>query len=177
MIIYYFIRFNMTRQFPILIFIATAICAGCQNQRPVTTEKEITQPVPDSLKLKTQLGTAGQTFTKDSVLLSFTVINETDTIQRFCKWETPFEPKLGKYFDVQDEQGGQAQFTGAMARRVMPPPAESYIEVPPRDSVRTVFNLAKKYVLHTGPYTVKYTGGGVSGLKAANDIQLTIKAQ
>jgi len=59
-------------------------------------------------------------------------------MQQFCKWETPFEPRLGKYMEVMDVRENQVAFTGAVARRVMPPPPESYISVPPHDSVTTV---------------------------------------
>ena len=117
----------MIRQFSIFILVATATCAGCQNENSASTANEVKQKAPDTLKLRTRLGTAAKTFTKDSVMVSFTVINEADTVQHFCKWETPFEPRLGKYFEITDVQGNEVQFTGAMARRVMPPPPESYI--------------------------------------------------
>jgi hypothetical protein len=164
----------MIRQFSIFILVATALGTGCQNRKSVSTANEVKQTAPDTLKLRTRLGTAAAAFTKDSVILSFTVINEADTAQRFCKWETPFEPRLGKYMEITDVQGNEASFTGAMARRVMPPPPESYIEVPPHDSVRTVFNLAKNYSLSSGEYKARYTGGGVSGLETANEIKITI---
>jgi hypothetical protein len=164
----------MIRQFSILMLLLAATCAGCQNRKPLSSGIEAKQDAPNSLKLTTRLGMAATAFTKDSVPLSFTVINETDTVQRFCKWETPFEPLLGKYMDITDGQGNQADFLGAMARRVMPPPPESYIEVLPHDSVSTVFNLAKNYSMKSGRYTVKYTGGGVSSLEGGNEINITI---
>ncbi len=116
---------------------------------------------------------AVQPVAKDSVMLSFTVINPTGKPQRFCKWETPFEPRLGKYFDIEDNKGSKAAFKGAMARRVMPPPPEAYIEVSAHDSVRTVINLANHYTFVADKYTLKYTGGGVSGLNAGNTIRIT----
>ena len=95
-------------------------------------------------------------------------------MQQFCKRETPFEPQLGKYMEVMDVRENQLAFTGAVGRRVMPPPPESYISVPPHDSVTTVFNLAKHYSIKTGQYTAKYIGGGVSGLESSNEIKITI---
>ena len=164
----------MIRLISILILIAAATVTGCQNQQSDSSTNEVKQTNVKLGKLETRLGTAAEAFTKDSVLLSFTVMNDGDTVQRFCKWETPFEPHLGKYFEVIDGQGVEATFTGAMARRVMPPPAESFIEVPPHDSVRVMFNLAKKYSITNGQYTVKYSGGGVSGLEAGNAIKITV---
>ncbi|MDJ1468848.1 hypothetical protein QNI19_03700 [Cytophagaceae bacterium DM2B3-1] len=173
----------MIRQISLSLLIVAALSAGCQNQKSDTSTTESStsdssatvSPEPtNSGKLETRLGTAGKSFTKDSVLLSFTVINHTDSAQRFCKWETPFEPRLGKYLEVIHENGTEAIFKGAMARRVMPPPAETYIEVAPHDSVRTVFNLPDNYAITTGQYTVKYSGGGVSGLDAGNEIKIKI---
>ncbi|MDT0678666.1 hypothetical protein [Autumnicola musiva] len=107
--------------------------------------------------------------------MSFTVINDNDRVQQFWKWETPFEPRVGKYMEVTDEQGNKAAFKGAMARRVMPPPPESYIEVPPHDSVKTTFNIAKNYCIKSRRYTVKYSGGGVSELEAGNALKITVR--
>ena len=132
------------------------------------------RPQAGSGKLRTRLGIAGKGLTSDSVLVSFTVINPTDSALRFCRWETPFEPKLGKYLEVVSEQGTQAAFKGAMARRVMPPPDESYITVAAHDSVRTVINLPDNYSISTGQYTIRYTGGGVSGLEAGNEIRIKV---
>lgn len=163
----------MIRQILIPIIIAV-IFAGCNSQKQNTGTIGKTPGAADFGKLETRLGTAANTFSKDSVLLSFTVVNTTDTLQRFCKWETPFESILGKYFEVTDNQGNEALFKGAMARRVMPPPPESYIEVQPHDSVRTMFNLARNYSLKNEQYSVRYTGGGVSGLEPGNEIKISV---
>lgn len=162
----------MLRYSFVLVFLAAVATTGCQTGKSVSTAREV--KYHDSVKLKTRLGMSASVFKNDSVMVSFTVINDADTVQRFCKWETPFEPHLGKYMEVTDLQGNEAMFMGAMARRVMPPPPESYIEVPPHDSVTTVFNLSEKYSIGTGEYTVKYTGGGVSGLEAGNEIKIKV---
>ncbi|GAB3930512.1 hypothetical protein GCM10028827_25970 [Mucilaginibacter myungsuensis] len=112
--------------------------------------------------------------TKDSLFLTFTVVNTTDRTQRFCKWETPFEPRLGKYFEIVNSAGQEADFKGAMARRVMPPPPEAYIEVPAHDSVKTTINLADNYSLAPDKYSISYTGGGVSGLAAGSKLSIYI---
>lgn len=165
----------MIRQFYLVIFIAATISVSCQNQKPISATNEAKQTVSEAPKLETHLRTVANNVTADSVQLSFTVINNADTAQQFCKWETPFEPRLGKYMEIIDQQGNEAQFTGAMARRVMPPPTESYIQVPPHDSVRIVFDLAKNYSLKSGQYTVRYIGGGISGLQSGNEIKISIK--
>lgn len=173
----------MIRQISIFLLVVAA-STGCQNRKA-----NLSTSNPDSLnadsskadsgfvnsgKLETRLSAPNATFTKDSVLLSFTVVNHADTAQRFVKWETPFEPRLGKYLEIKNEQGTEVEFKGAMARRIMPPPAEAYIEVAAHDSVSTVFNAATNYSIGSGQYTIKYSGGGVSGLDAGKEIKITV---
>ena len=55
----------------------------------------------------------------DSVLLKFTVHNPADSAQQFCKWHTPFEPLLSKYLEVKNETGAEANYRGAMAKRIV----------------------------------------------------------
>lgn len=164
---------TMIRQSAIfLLFLAAA--TGCQNRKAGLNSTDAKSDVMHSGKLETHLRATAGSFSSDSVQLTFTVVNHADSAQRFVKWETPFEPQLGKYLEVMDEKGQEAEFKGAMARRVMPPPAEAYIEVPAHDSVRTAFNLAKNYTLAAGQYTIKYVGGGVSGLDAGKEIKIEV---
>ena len=101
----------------------------------------------------------------DSVMLTFTVYNQTGKDQTFCKWHTPFEPPMSKYLDITDEKGNEAQYLGAMAKRVMPPPASSYLTVKAGDSLKVTVNLQKSYRLdEPGTYHVKYNSEGISGL-------------
>ena len=160
-----------------LLLVAAA--SGCQNRKLSATAGTLNPDStawngPKAAKLETRLAPAATVFTPDSVMLSFTIVNHADSAQRFVKWETPFEPFLGKYLEIMNTEGKEADFTGPMARRVMPPPAEAYIEVAAHDSVRTVFNAAKNYVLAPGDYTIKYTGGGVSSLDGGKAIKLKV---
>lgn len=164
----------MIRHYSLILCIAAVTLTGCQNQKTVSSSNEVKQNDSARPTLQTHLRTIGNNFSTDSVQLSFTVINHADTVQHFCKWETPFEPFLGKYMEVLDEEGNEALFTGPMARRIMPPPIDSFIHVQPHDSVSTIYNLAKNYTIKPGKYTVKYTGGGVSGLDKGNEIKIAI---
>jgi hypothetical protein len=156
------------------MLMAAVTVAGCQNRKSTSTASNAKQTIKNSGKLEARLTPAARVFTKDSISLAFTVINNADTAQRFCKWETPFEPRIGKYFEITDDKGNEAPFRGAVARRKMPPPPESYISVPAHDSVRTLFNLADKYTFKTGQYLVKYSGGGVSGLETMIELKITV---
>lgn len=163
----------MVRQLSTILLIVAA-ASGCQNRKLSTDANESAAAQHNAGKLETRLAPAAQVFGPDSLMLSFTIVNHADTAQRFVKWETPFEPFLGKYLEIVNAEGAEAEFRGPMARRVMPPPAEAYIEVAAHDSVNTVFNAAKNYSLAPGAYTIKYTGGGVSGLEGGKEIKVTV---
>ncbi|WP_342644828.1 hypothetical protein [Mucilaginibacter sp. CSA2-8R] len=155
--------------------LAALFAAGCQTQKNKTTAVQDNVPAgADTAKLQTRLYVPAQAISADSVMLTFTVINHGSEPKRFCKWETPFEPRLGKYFDIQNAQGAEAPFKGAMARRIMPPPAEAYLTVAAHDSTTTTINLARNYTLQAGAYTIKYVGGGVSGLEAGNVVKVNV---
>ncbi|MCC8409689.1 protease [Mucilaginibacter sp. UR6-1] len=105
------------------------------------------------------------------VNLKFTVYNPADTASKFLKWHTPFEPPLSKYVDIKGEDGQEANYKGAMAKRMMPPPADSYINVAPGDSTSATADLSKSYAIEKpGKYTVVYNSTGVSGLTVKDSV-------
>jgi len=99
------------------------------------------------------------------VSLKFTVYNHTDSVKQFCKWHTPFEPLISKYLDVKDESGAEVGYQGPMAKRMMPPPAESYLKLNPGDSLSIDVDVLKAYpIKKAGKYSIVYTGQNMSGL-------------
>lgn len=109
--------------------------------------------------------------TGDKAELRFTVYNHADSTQQFCKWHTPFEPLMSKYLDVKDENGQEVNYKGAMAKRMMPPPASSYLKVNTKDSASVTVNLLDAYAI-TKPakYTLIYVGQNMSGLIVKDSI-------
>lgn len=107
----------------------------------------------------------------DSVKLKFTVYNTSDSTQQFCKWHTPFEPLMSKYLDVKDQFGAEADYRGAMAKRIMPPPAESYVKVKPGDSLSVDVDVLKAYAI-TKPakYSIVYNAQAISGLMVKDSV-------
>lgn len=107
----------------------------------------------------------------DSVKLKFTVYNPADSMQQFCKWHTPFEPLMSKYLEVKNEGGEEMNYQGAMAKRIMPPPASSYIKVNSKDSLSTTVDLLKAFAI-TKPakYTITYVGQNMSGLAVTDSV-------
>jgi len=103
--------------------------------------------------------------------LKFTVYNNADTTQHFCKWHTPFEPLISKYLDVKSASGEEVNYKGAMAKRVMPPPADSYMAVNPKDSLSTTIDILKGYdITKPAKYTITYVGQNMSGLLVKDSI-------
>jgi hypothetical protein len=107
--------------------------------------------------------------------MTFTVYNPTDSVMKFCKWHTPFEPLMSKYLDIVSDTDGEVNYLGPMAKRIMPPPADSYLSVSPSDSILVKVDLKKGYDLtKPGTYTIKYNSGGISGLVVHDSVIFTI---
>lgn len=110
----------------------------------------------------------------DDLKLKFTVYNESAKSQQFCKWHTPFEPPMSKYLDIKDEEGTEVAYHGIMAKRIMPPPADSYVTVKPGDSLNVEVNLSKIYPLNKpGKYTIRYNASEISGLLVQDSIRFS----
>lgn len=63
-----------------------------------------------------------------------------------------------------------------MAKRIMPPPAESYLIVNPKDILVADVDLRKAYQLESGKkYTIYYNSGAISGLKSLSRTTFTIQ--
>ncbi|MFC3563207.1 protease [Pedobacter jamesrossensis] len=111
----------------------------------------------------------------DSVKIRFTVYNETDSTRQFCKWHTPFEPLLSKYLDITADEGTEAPYKGPMAKRVMPPPADSYVSLKSGDSLVSEINVLKGYDFSKpGKYTIKYNAANMSGIVVKDSIILSL---
>lgn len=139
----------------------TADSVTASSDSAVATAK----PLFATMKMKDQVN-AG-----DSVKLKFTVYNNADSVQQFCKWHTPFEPLMSKYLDVKAENGEEPAYKGAMAKRIMPPPADSYIKVKPGDSLAVEVDLLKGYAItKPGKYSVSYNAQNMSGLVVKDSV-------
>ncbi|MGY3214074.1 protease [Mucilaginibacter sp. HD30] len=153
------------------------VTASCSMQNNKTDDATMATQVPDTEKNIYAVMAINDTIrTADSVLLKFTVYNPTDSIKKFLKWQTPFEPLLSKYLDIKDEQGQEVQYKGAMAKRMMPPPADAYISLNSKDSLVTKVDVLKGYALtKPGKYTIEYTSENISGLKVNKTISFIYK--
>lgn len=168
-----------------LFFLAVMLLfmPACRS-RVSTDQSAQIQTDPIASGTKSAMGLAANLSMKDTIRvgglieLSFTVTNSGDSIQRFCKWHTPFEPFISKYLEITDHNGKEVSYIGAMAKRVMPPPASAYTTVPPGETVTTTVDLSKGYALkEPGTYHVVYIGQGMSEIKTANEATFVLTSK
>ncbi|MEN0055672.1 MAG: protease [Mucilaginibacter sp.] len=152
-----------------LLILGAALIAlsSCSVNKPKTTNEDSAAAAP----LFARMSMKDTIKAGDSVLMKFTVYNNADSAQQFCKWHTPFEPLMSKYLEVKDQTGQEMQYQGAMAKRMMPPPASSYIKVNAKDSLSASVDLVKGYALkQPSKYTIIYVGENMSGLVVKDSI-------
>ena len=150
------------------------LAAACSVQTDNTSANADAQESPADTALLATINMKETIKPGDSVLLNFKVYNHTDSTKKFLKWQTPFEPLLSKYLDIKNEQGEEVAYKGAMAKRMMPPPAEAYISLQPNDSLKATVDILKGYDLtKPGKYTVTYTSENISGLKVKQQASFT----
>lgn len=112
----------------------------------------------------------------EPVNLKFVVHNDQKMEKSFCKWHTPFEPLMSKYLTIIDNEGNEVGYKGPMAKRIMPPPADSYLVVNAKDTISAQVDLLKAYQLVAGKkYKISYNSSGMSGLVPGNSVSFTYK--
>jgi hypothetical protein len=145
-------------------------CSPATFKSADSTEQESASSLLTTMKISDQPNGS------DRPTLKFTVKNQSDTVATFCKWHTPFEPLISKYLDIKDSDGQEVDYKGAMAKRIMPPPADSYLSINPGDSLSVDVDLTKGYAIEKpGTYTLKYSGGNMSGLVVKDSLTFTYK--
>lgn len=101
----------------------------------------------------------------DSLPMVFSVYNPTKDTLRFTQYHTPFEGFISNFLTITNAAGKEVPYMGAMAKRVMPPPAETYCAVAPSETDSVRFSIMKGYNLtEPGIYTIQYNAGNVSGM-------------
>ncbi|WP_285055401.1 protease [Pedobacter ginsengisoli] len=155
---------------------ATLLLSACGSTSKVSDGNSDSVAVAKDTSLTAILRAGAEAKLTDSVKVGFIVYNHTDSVRRFCKWHTPFEPLMSKYLDVIAADGTEAQYQGPMAKRMMPPPADSYISVQPGDSLAVQVNVSKGYqITKPGKYIIKYNGSGLSGITVKDSVTIDVK--
>ncbi|MFC4210386.1 protease [Pedobacter lithocola] len=130
---------------------------------------KVTDPITGKMTL------LGEAKLGQPINIKFSVYNNTDTVAKFCKWHTPFEKLMSKYLDVAMEDHVDVFYTGPMAKRVMPPPADSYTILKKGDSTSTNFDLNEGHAItKAGSYTLKYNATTISGIVVTDSLKITV---
>ena len=89
------------------------------------------------------------------VLAQVTLANPTDATVRVLSWETPADGLTAPLFDV-TRDGEPVAYTGILAKRAAPTPAD-YIALAPGEQRTYTVNLAQSYSFDTtGTYVIRY---------------------
>ncbi|WP_090882733.1 hypothetical protein [Pedobacter rhizosphaerae] len=155
---------------------AAILLASCSSSSKVSDSHSDSTTVAKDTSLTAILSANSEAKLSDSIKVNFVVYNHTDSTRQFCKWHTPFEPLMSKYLDVTAADGTEAQYQGPMAKRIMPPPADSYISVKPGDSLKAEINVSKAYqITKPGKYALKYNSAAISGITVKDSLTISIK--
>jgi len=168
------------KYYPFYLLLGALASFSCRSR--IATQQLIQSHVDSTITLEeSATGLKAALSMNDSIAsgspleLSFAVINPSDSVQRFCKWHTPFEPFLSMYLDLKDDKGKPVAYIGAMAKRIMPPPADAYLSIPAGDTVRTLIDLRKGYdIKEPGTYHLVYRGQAMSGIETANELDFVV---
>jgi hypothetical protein len=169
-------RITIMKNYQILAIALLALSScGVRSGEKTTEKSDSTTSLTDTAatrdKLIAEISVKDTVKAGDSILLKFTVKNNSADTARFCKWHTPFEPLMSKYLDIKDENGNEVSYKGAMAKRIMPPPANSYITLKAKDSLSVTADLLKAYAIDKpAKYTLTYNSTGISGLKVKKSV-------
>jgi len=114
----------------------------------------------------------------EPIMVTFTVENSSDKTIKFTQYSTPFEGFLGDFLEIKDENGAKVNYIGAMARRIMPPPADTFIEIPPHEKKAVEFDIRKGYKMDKkGTYTLKFINGETNGITSGDAIKITLTGE
>ena len=155
--------------FPVMLI----ALAGCSRKVHNSQNNDTTKNQGDSLLVTLSIKDVFKAGEKPN--LKFVVSNGKSMSRSFCKWQTPFEPLMSKYLDIRDEDGNEASYKGPMAKRIMPPPADSYQTVNPMDTLVSTVDLSIAYELEADKkYTVSFNSASISGLSPTNSVSFKL---
>ncbi|PWS30334.1 protease [Pedobacter paludis] len=156
---------------PALLLLFSACSQATRTTGNDLSNNSKTDSTATSDSLETKIAINGKVIQGEPLVMRFVVYNNTDSTKSFCIWHTPFEPLMSKYLDITDEKGEEVAYKGPMAKRVMPPPADSYTKIKSGDSLVGNADLLKAYDLKKGSsYKVVYNGGNMSGLVSKDTV-------
>lgn len=155
-----------------LLWLALAIAVGCATDASPPNHGPSPAPVdvPEEVSvLRTTLIASAASPTS----LTLRVENPGDAPARFSRYHTPFEGVLNDFVTVQAADGTEVAYQGPMVKRG-PPGPEDDVVVAPGAAAEATFDLVPAWPVTSGPYTVRFTGGSVSGLPASEPVAVSV---
>lgn len=158
------------------------LCSQCQQSAKQDKQQEGLDTQQDKVTHKADsslvaiLDMDSVTKLSDSLYMVFKVYNPSSDTLHFTQYHTPFEGFISNFLTITDETGREIPYRGAMAKRVMPPPAETYCKVAPSETDSVRFSLIKGYAItQPGTYIIQYNGGNVSGIANGDPVQVRVE--
>ncbi|WP_316829713.1 protease [Pedobacter aquatilis] len=140
-----------------------------------TTLVSETESVKETDPVTGKMTLTGSAKLGEPINIKFSVYNNSDSTVKFCKWHSPFEKLMSKYLDVAMDDFTDVAYLGPMAKRIMPPPADSYTTLKKGDSTSTSFNLSEAYdIKKAGTYTIKYNASAISGIVVKDSLKIVV---
>lgn len=157
--------------------IATMLLLGataCKTNK-MSSEQQIETKTSAS-KLVSSLKATQKNYTlNDTISLEFTVTNPTKETIRFTQYHTPFEGMMSIFLDVKDGEGNEINYIGAMTRRIMPPPENTYHTLAPGESKSVTFPLKKGYdITKPGTYKISYIPTSINEIQGGKTLKITV---
>ena len=119
----------------------------------------------------------------DSVLVTATLTNTSDTVQYLLRWRTPQQDLEAPLFEVQRD-GQPVRYLGRRIKRAPPRPAD-YLQLAPGAALTHTVELSRFYEMSvTGNYTIRYrspalpapetSAGAIVGELASNPVTIRV---
>ena len=149
---------------------------GSETEQTETQTGELTEtPAADTTLYAVLEPVGALSLQQDSLMIGFTVVNPTADTLEFTVYHTPFEGFISKFLTVTDSAGQEVNYQGAMAKRVTPPPADTYRTVAPGQREQVTFDLRKGYAIEQpGTYTLQYNSERISGIANGEPLTITV---
>lgn len=129
-------------------------------------------------RITSRLSAADDYDVRTPIVIRFTVENSASDTIKFTKYNTPFEGFLGDFLEIKNDKGDKMNYIGPMAKRVMPPPADAFVVVPPNEKKWVDIDIKQGYKIdNTGNYILKFLGDEINGLSSGEPIKISLKDQ
>ncbi len=110
----------------------------------------------------------------ETIIITFTIINNSDKEYKFCSWQTPLEKEFtADYFEITHNKV-KVKYIGNMIKR-KPPAQDDFIILKPKEKISQKIELNKGYNINeTGEYQIKFIGSLINKLPDSDPVTISI---